>query len=118
MKNLLVIVFLVFSTFAYSQGIKIKWEDKDGREFAITAPSGNFSYGMLVGDNITYDAYHGKVTRVGSVNITYDAYHGKVIRVGSVNITYDVQENVYRVGGLSINYDINGRISGTSGRVN
>ena len=94
-------MFLVFSTFAYSQGIKIKWEDKDGREFAITAPSGNFSYGMLVGDNITYDAYH-----------------GKVIRVGSVNITYDVQENIYRVGGLSINYDINGRISGTSGRVN
>lgn len=117
MKNLIVFVFLVFSTFAYSQGIKIKWEDKEGREFAITAPSGKFSYSMILGDNITYEPFYGKVSRVGSVSITYDAFHGKVSRVGSVSITYDVEGNVYSVGGLSINYDIYGRISGTSGSV-
>jgi len=100
MKNLLIVFFVSFSTVAFSQGMKIKWEDQAGREFSITAPSGTFSYGMIQGDNISYD------------------YKGNVSKVGSVYISYDYKGNVSKVGGLYLKYDYNGRVTGTSGSVN
>ena len=62
MKNLILFILVTFSTIAYSQGLKVKWEDNDGREFSITAPSGDFSYGMLAGDNISYN-YNNNVSK-------------------------------------------------------
>ena len=99
MKNLILFILVTFSTLAYSQGMKIKWEDNDGREFSIIAPSGDFSYGMLVGDNISYN------------------YSGNVSKVGQVYISYNYSGNVSKVGGLYIKYDYSGRVSGTSGSV-
>ena len=116
MKNLLIILFVAFSTVAFGQGMKIKWEDQAGREFSITAPSGDFSYGMIAGDNVSYD-YKGRVSKVGSVYISYD-YKGRVSKVGSVYISYDYKGRVSKVGGLYVEYDYKGRISGTSGSVN
>ena len=100
MKNILFIFLITFSTIIYSQGMKIKWEDSDGREFSIKTPNGELSYGMIAGDNIRYN-YSGKVSKVGSVFIKYN-YSGKVSKVG----------------GLFIKYNYRGRISGTSGSVN
>ena len=100
MKNLLIILFVAFRTVAFGQGMKIKWEDQAGREFSITAPSGDFSYGMIAGDNVSYD------------------YKGRVSKVGSVYISYDYKGRVSKVGGLYVEYDYKGRISGTSGSVN
>ena len=100
MKNLLIILFVAFSTVIFGQGMKIKWEDQAGREFSIAAPTGDFSYGMIAGDNIRYD-YSGRVNKVGTVYIRYD-YYGRVNKVGS----------------LYVKYDYNGRVSGTSGSVN
>ena len=100
MKNLLIILFVAFSTVAFGQGMKIKWDDQAGREFSIAAPTGDFSYGMIAGDNISYD------------------YNGRVNKVGSVYISYDYNGRVNKVGGLYVKYNYNGRISGTSGSVN
>jgi hypothetical protein len=115
MKNLLFIFFIAFSTAAFGQGVKIKWEDQAGREFSITAPSGEFSYGMIAGDNISYD-FNGRVNKVGSVYISYD-FNGRVNKVGSVYISYDFNGRVNKVGGLYVKYDFNGRVTGTSGSV-
>ena len=115
MKNVLLLLFLTFSMVAYSQNMKIKWEDDAGREFAITAPSGNFSYGMLSGDNVSY-GINGKVSRVGNVYISY-GINGQVSMVGDVYISYDVNGKVSKVGNLYISYGINGKITGTSGYV-
>ena len=57
MKSILLILFITFSTIAYSQRMKIEWEDQVGREFSITVPSGTFSYGMIQDDNISYDYF-------------------------------------------------------------
>ena len=95
--GLLLVAFGISTSTA--QGTKIKWEDPDGREFSITAPKGEFSYGMIAGDDISYD------------------YKGRVSWVGKVQISYDYQGRVSYVGRLSVNYDYQGRISGTSGRV-
>jgi hypothetical protein len=116
MKSLLFFVFTAFTTIVYSQDMKIKWEDEKGREFAIIAPSGEFTYGMIQGDNISYD-YSGKVSKVGNVYISYD-YSGKVSKVGTVYISYDYSGRVSKIGGLYVKYDYSGRISGTSGSVN
>ncbi len=116
MKHLLVFVLMMLSTIAYSQDIKINWEDNQGREFAISAPSGSFSYGMIQGDNVSYDL-NGRVNKVGSVYISYDL-NGKVNKVGSVYISYDLNRRVNKVGNLYVKYDLNGRVTGTSGSVN
>ena len=100
MKNLLFFIFLASTSIGFSQDVKIKWEDNQGREFSITAPSGKFSFGMIAGDNISYD------------------FSGDVSKVGSVNISYDFSGDVSKVGGLTVNYDFSGRVTGTSGSVN
>jgi hypothetical protein len=116
MKFFLATVLLAFSTFAYSQEMKIRWEDDMGREFEISAPSGNFSYGMLSGDDVHYD-WKGRVDKVGDVRVHYD-WKERVDEVGDVRVHYDHNDRLDGVGSLSINYDYKGRISGTSGSVN
>ena len=84
MKNLLIILFVAFSTVAFGQGMKIKWEDQAGREFSIAAPTGDFSYGVIAGDNISYD-YNGRVNKVGGLYVKYN-YNGRISGTsGSVN---------------------------------
>jgi hypothetical protein len=116
MKGLLFFVVMTFSSIVYSQDFKIKWNDNQGREFSITAPAGEFSYGMIQGDNISYN-YSGKVSKIGNVFISYD-FNGRVSKVGNVFISYDFNGKVSKVGGLLLKYDFNGRITGTSGSVN
>lgn len=116
MKHLFVLFILSFPTIVFCQEVSIKWEDNEGREFKITAPSGNFTYGMIPGDNITYD-YSSRVSKIGTVSITYD-YSGRVSKVGSVSISYNYSDRVSKVGGLSVTYDYSGRVKGTSGSVN
>lgn len=99
MKNLLTILLIAFSTAVFGQGVKISWEDYDGREFSISAPAGEFSYGMIAGDNISY------------------GFDNRVKKVGSVHISYDFNGRVKKVGGLYVKYDFNGRVTGTSGSV-
>lgn len=115
MKNFLIIFFIAISTIAIGQSVKIKWEDQSGREFSITAPSGEFSYGMIAGDYINYDL-NGNVSKIGSVYITY-GMNGHINKVGSVYISHDINGRVNKVGKLYINYDINGRVTGTTGSV-
>lgn len=115
MKNLLVILFIALSSVVFGQGIKIKWEDNAGREFSIQAPNGDFSYGMIAGDNIIYDL-NGRVSTVGTVSIMYNL-DGQVSHVGKVSIMYDLEGRVSQVGGLMVWYDLNGRVSGTTGSV-
>ncbi len=111
--GLLLFAFGIFTSTA--QGTKIKWEDPDGREFSITAPTGEFSYGMIAGDNVSYD-FNGRVDRVGSVYISYN-FNGRVNKVGSVYIAYDFNGRVNKIGGLYVKYDYHGRITGTMGSV-
>ena len=111
--GLLLVAFGISTSIA--QGTKIKWEDPDGREFSITAPTGEFSYGMIAGDNVSYD-FNGRVNKVGTVYISYD-FNGRVNKVGRVYISYDFNGRVNKIGRLYVNYDFNGRITGTRGSV-
>ena len=99
MKSLLIISLFFLSTLAYSQGMNIKWNDSDGREFAITT-NGEFSYGAIQGDRIQYD------------------YEDRIYKVGDVRVEYDYEGRVYKVGGCRVSYDYQGRVDGTRGQVN
>lgn len=131
----LIIFFTFISSTSKSQETLIKWEDKKGRKFEITAPSGYFSYGIITGDRIEYGSKYsdnpGKVIKIGDVYIEYDGSFsdnpGKVIKVGEVRIEYggkysDNPGKLIKVGGLRINYsskysDIPGVIESIEGRV-
>lgn len=57
MKKLLFIFISLFClkyNYALSQDVKIKWEDRDGREFSIKTISGEFEYSMVGGDSVYY----------------------------------------------------------------
>ena len=79
-----------FKKFIEEIGMKVKWEDDDGREFSIKVFSREFSWGMAPGDDIKYDLYGKKVTKVGDVIIKYDLYGKKVTKVGNLSISYDL----------------------------
>lgn len=116
MKRFITIALLcLISTVSFAQSMGIRFYDRQGREFVVYAPSGQFAYSMFEGDYITRD-YEGKVTCVGNTYISYN-YYGQVSCIGDVYISYDYSGRVIRVGGLSINYDYNGNITHTSGRV-
>jgi len=115
MKNFFVIILITLSAAVYGQGMKINWEDEDGREFSISAPSGQFNYGMLNGDYVSYNL-SGRVAQVGPVLISYNL-SGKVSSIGSVLINYDLSGRVRSVGNLYVSYDMQGRVTGTSGSV-
>ena len=99
MKTIYLILLLTLPFVGLGQDMKVKWEDDDGREFSIKVVSGEFGYGMISGDRISYN-YDGKVSKVGRVYISYN-YDGKVSKVG----------------GMRISYNYNGQVTGTSGRV-
>jgi hypothetical protein len=128
-------IILLFINNIYSQETKISWIDDKGREFSVTAPSGNFSYTILAGDIITYGGRYssapGKEITIGNVNIeyggTYSNTPGKIIQIGDVYIEYggtysNNPGKVIKVGGLEIEYggkysNAPGKIIQTSGKV-
>jgi hypothetical protein len=118
-KLLLLLSVLLIGQFTFAQDMKVKWEDNDGREFSIRVLSGEFEYGMIPGDDISYDFMGEKVVQIGSVRIQYDFMGEKVVQIGSVRIQYDFMgEKITKVGGLTINYDFMGeKVTGTRGRV-
>ena len=113
--------FLVLATFClvticcYAQSMGIRFYDRQGREFVVYAPSGQFSYSMFEGDHISRN-YDGDVSQVGNTFISYN-YNGQVSQIGDVYISYDYNGRVKSVGGLYISYDYNGNIQSTTGRV-
>ncbi len=114
-KYLLLVVFGLLSIGCFAQSMGIRFYDRQGREFVVYAPSGQFSYSMFEGDYITRD-YEGRVTSVGNTYISYN-YYGQVTCIGDVYILYDYEGKVTRVGGLYISYDYNGNITHTSEQV-
>ena len=135
MKKIIVFIFLLITISVSGQETIIKWSDKKGRIFEISAPSGSFSYGILIGDNIEYGSQysdnHGKVIKVGEVYVEYSSkysdFPGKVIKVGNVSMEYgskysDNPGKLLKVGGARINYsskysDNPGRITSIEGSV-
>ena len=116
MKKYIVMALLcLMSIGCFAQSMGIRFYDRQGREFIVYAPSGQFSYSMLQGDYVTRD-YNGRVSSVGNTYISYN-YDGQVISIGDVYLSYDYSGRLIRVGGLSITYDYNGNITHTSGRV-
>lgn len=111
----LMAVFCLLSVCCFAQSMGIRFYDKQGREFVVYAPYGQFSYSMFEGDYLSRD-YEGRVTRVGDTFISYD-YEGRVNRIADIYISYDYDGRVTRVGGLYIHYDYNGNITRTSGSV-
>ena len=93
----------------------IRFNDRQGREFFVYAPSGQFSYSLYEGDYITRD-YEGRVTCVGNTYISYNN-NDQVSYIGDIYISYDSYGRVVQVGGLFLTYDYNGNITNTSGRV-
>lgn len=116
MKRLILMSLLgLLSIGCFAQSMGIRFNDRQGREFVVYAPYGQFSYSVLQGDYISRD-YAGRVTCVGNTYISYN-YDGQVISIGDVYMSYDYAGRLIRVGGLSITYDYNGNITHTSGRV-
>lgn len=125
---LIIIVLFIKTNNAYSQETKVSWYDDKGREFSISAPSGNFSYTILPGDNITYGSRFsnspGKEVSIGDIIIEYGGPYsnspGKIIKVGDVRVEYggkysDFPGNVIKIGGLSIEYG--GKYSNAPGKI-
>lgn len=116
MKKLLVLATLcLVSICCYAQSMGIRFHDRQGREFVVYAPSGQFSYSMFQGDSVSRD-YEGRVNKVGNTYISYN-YNGQVSKIGDIYISYDYNGRVNKVGGLYIQYDYNGNISRTTGSV-
>ena len=116
MKRLITILLITaMSLGAFAQSMGIRFNDRQGREFIVYAPSGEFAYSMFEGDHISRD-YEGRVTCVGSTYISYN-YYGQVTCIGDIYISYDSFGRVNRVGGLYLTYDYNGNITQTTGRV-
>ena len=65
-KLLLLLSVLLIGQFTFAQDMKVKWEDNDGREFSIRVLSGRFEYGMIPGDDISYDYLGDNVNKVGT----------------------------------------------------
>ena len=114
---LILLLFSIKTSQSFSQETLIRWTDKEGRKFGISAPSGNMSYGMIPGDRIEYGSQYsdnpGKIIKIGNQYIEYGSkysdYPGKIIRIGAVIIEYaasysDDAGKIIKIGGLRINY--------------
>jgi len=94
-----ILVLLFMPMISFSQGMKISWEDRSGREFSINTKTLRFSYSMVGGDNIYYNGRYdggpeGSVKQVGSVKIYYNGRYdsgpeGSVKQVGGMKIYYN-----------------------------
>lgn len=140
MKKLIILLFVLLPVLGFSQGMKIKWEDDEGREFSINSHTGDFQYSMIVGDKIYYYGRYdigpeGSIRSIGSVKIYYNGRYdagpeGLVKRIGNVEIYYNGKYDsgpegaVKSVGGLKIYYNgkydsgPEGSIRKTTGSVN
>ena len=114
-KYITMALLCLMSIGCFAQSIGVRFYDRQGREFIVYAPSGQFSYSMFQGDYISRD-YEGRVSCVGNTYISYN-YSGQVSCIGDIYISYDYSGRVVRVGGLYISYDYNGNITHTSGHV-
>ncbi len=129
--NIILLCFILIPFASEGQALKIKWIDDAGREFAISAPTGDFSYSMLPGDKLEYERYGdfvGKIRQIGDVKIEYERYgdfKGKIIKVGYVKVEYENygpnKGRLVKVGGLRIEYEeygpLAGKIRKTTGQV-
>jgi hypothetical protein len=139
MKKLIIFLLALAPAIAFSQGMKITWEDTDGREFSINSHTGNFQYSMIAGDKLYYNGTYdggpeGTIKSIGSVKIYYNGKYdggpeGSVKSVGSIKIYYNgkydsgPEGSIKSVGGLKIYYNgkydsgPEGTIKSTSGSV-
>lgn len=119
LRQVLFFTLVMCTSITFSQDMKVSWEDDDGREFSIRVLSGRFEYGMIPGDDISYDYMGDNVTKVGTTRIQYDYLGERITKVGDVSIQWDyLGEKITKVGGLTIRYDYLGeKVTGTRGRV-
>ena len=101
MKKLLFTLFLTIPFIGFGQSMKIKWEDRDGREFSLNTHTGQFSYSMVAGDKLEY-------------NNGYSSYDtgpkGTIRSVGSIKVEWNNGYSSYDTGPK-------GTIRGTTGSV-
>ncbi len=128
--SFLICCFL-FSNLIFGQSFKIKWTDNEGREFSLMAPTGEFSFIALPGDNLKYAQYGefaGQIIQIGNVYIDYERYgdsKGKINKIGNVLVIYGkygiLKGKLIKVGGLSIEYEeygiSAGKVKATKGQV-
>jgi hypothetical protein len=121
MKTLSMVILYLLPLFGFSQGMKIKWEDSDGREFSINTHSAQFQYSMIAGDKLEYISRYeigpeGSIKSIGKVLIQYNGRYdagpeGSVKAVGNINISYNSryeigpEGSIKSVGGLNIYYN-------------
>ena len=148
MKYLLIYLLTIIPLISFSQGMRIKWTDAQGREFSVNTHLGNFEYSMIDGDNLIYNtgsSYdsgpEGTIKNIGSISVewntgsSYDSGpKGTIKKVGSIRIEWNTgssydsgpEGTIKKVGGLTINYNTGssydsgpkGTIKNTSGSVN
>ena len=147
-KLLFTFIITVLPLLCFSQGMKIKWEDYDGREFSINSHSGDFKYSMVNGDQLYYNTgsysdtgSEGTIRKVGSMTVYWNTgsysdtgREGTVRKVGSTTVYWNTgsysdtgrEGTVRKVGGLTVYYNTGsysdtgpeGSVKKTSGSVN
>jgi len=148
MKKLIFILLFTIPCIVFGQSMKIKWEDRDGREFSINSHSGRFSYSMVSNDKLYYNtgSYsdtgpEGTIKKIGSITVNWNtgSYSdtgpkGTIKKVGNITVNWNTgsysdtgpEGTIKKVGGLTINYNTGsysdsgpkGTIKNTSGYVN
>ncbi len=140
MKQFIILLLILAPSLGFSQGMKITWEDSDGREFSINTHTGNFQYSMIAGDKLYYNGRYdsgpeGSIKSIGNVKVYYNGKYdggpeGSVKSVGNIKIYYNgkydsgPEGTIKSVGGLKIYYNgkydsgPEGSIKSTSGSVN
>jgi hypothetical protein len=148
MKQLIFFLFILAPSIGFSQGMKIKWEDRAGREFSVNTHSGNFQYSMIAGDALIYNrgiysdtGPAGTIKKVGDSTIEWNrgiysdsGPEGTIKKVGDNTIEWNTgiysdtgpEGTIKKIGGLTINYNKGiysdtgpeGTIKNTSGSVN
>jgi len=79
MKKILLLIFAIAPLLCFSQGMKITWEDSEGREYSINTHSRNFQYSMVARDQMYYNKGYssdtgpkGSVKKVGGLTVYYN----------------------------------------------
>jgi len=139
MKTLLFLILFLSPLSIFCQGMKISWEDEQGREFSINSHSGQFQYSMITGDKLYYNGPYdggpeGSIKSIGNVRVYYNGPYdggpnGSVKSVGNIKIYYNGPYDngpvgsIKSIGGLKIYYygkyesGPEGSIKSTSGSV-
>lgn len=94
--------------------MKVKFQDRKGREFAVVLETAELEIeNTLPGDSISRYS-DGRPCRVGDTSISWDG--NRVSSVDGISIGSYSDGRVCRVGGMSISWS-NGYVSGTSGKI-